>query len=458
MSISGVRGIVGNGLDARIAHDLGAAFGAFLRMQRSEGMPKVAIGRDTRASGPDLENACIEGLLYSGCEVLRFGVVPTPTAQVNVSLLNLDGAVVVSASHNPAEWNGFKFIGPRGVFLNSDEAGTFLRLYHSKQWPQLGKGYVSNDGGAMMRHLERIFSKLDITDSWSELKVAVDAVNGAGAVANPRLLDFLGVDYKLLYGEATGEFLRGTEPIPEHLGELGKLVQSEGCHIGFAQDPDADRLAIVDEQGQPLGEDLTVVLGLDALLSTAEPGPKKIVVSLSTSMAVDDVAKKYRATVIRTPVGEVNVSEAMIWNAAFAGGEGNGGLINPQIGFGRDSLGAMALILKYLHTHQTSVSAWAAPYRKYTILKHKITLPPHVTTEAVLALAREMKTNGTLNQQDGVKITWSDRWLHVRSSNTEPVIRLIAEATKQEKAESLITDISVAIQKLVDQTQVVPST
>ena len=449
ISISGVRGIVDNGLDERVAFELGASFGTYLHLANKAGVPKVAIARDTRPSGERLEAPFIDGLIKTGCSVLKFGVVPTPTAQVNVSLQGLSAAVVVSASHNPIEWNGFKFIGPRGIFLNEKEANTFLRIYHSKRWTEGIPGNISEDmQGALVRHMERVFTKLKIAGPMPSLKVALDAVNGAGSVAGPRLLDFMGMESHLLYCDGSGNFLRGAEPLPENLNALAELVRNEHCDIGFAQDPDADRLAIVDENGVPLGEDLTLVLGLEALIEAKPKGAKTLVVNLSTSMAVDLMAAKHGATVVRTPIGEVHVSEGILAHKAFAGGEGNGGLINPDIGMGRDSLGGMATILQYLIKNKIKISQWAAPYRKFKIIKDKVTLDPHIKLEALLGQIKNLVNTGVLDERDGIKITWPDRWLHVRASNTEPIVRIMAESADPIQAQGLIDQARAVFSKI----------
>ncbi|MDR2428286.1 MAG: phosphoglucosamine mutase [Candidatus Margulisbacteria bacterium] len=444
ISISGVRGIYGESLTAEIVKKFGVAYARFINGGT------VLVGTDTRRSGPQVKEALFRGLRFDGrAKIIDVGCLPTPTVQVLARSLNADGAVIVTASHNPAPWNGLKFVRPDGIFLPEDEAQKLLALYERVSPEDLartaeGRLAVQTDLEAGRVHLEKIqrISAVDLLRR-SGLKVVVDTCCGAGAVLTKKLLDNLGVRYLQVNGEPDLEKCsRPLEPTATHIAELGEKVKKFGADIGFAQDPDADRLAIVDETGRAIGEDYTLCLAADYLLSRLRSGQlrgqNKICTNLSTTRLIDAVAAKYGAEVVRTKIGEVNVSLAMKSTGAVAGGEGNGGIMLPAVGWGRDSLAGITLILQYLAESQRKVSELVDGLPKYVMHKTKIDCASARQADELLEKVKTKYAAEKLDLQDGVKVLFTDgNWLHVRASNTEPVIRIIAEAETLERAKAL---------------------
>ncbi|MDR1323211.1 MAG: phosphoglucosamine mutase [Candidatus Margulisbacteria bacterium] len=444
ISISGVRGIYGESLTTEIVKKFGVAYARFINGGTA------LVGSDTRRSGPQVKEALFRGLRFDGrVKIIDVGCLPTPTVQVIARSLNVDGAVIVTASHNPAPWNGLKFVRPDGIFLPEDEAQKLLELYEQVSAEDLartaeGRLAVQTELAAGNIHLEKIqkIGNIDLLRN-SGLKVIIDTCCGAGAVITKKLLDQLGVRYWQVNDEPDLEKCdRPLEPTAEHIAKLGEKVKAFGADIGFAQDPDADRLAIVDETGRAIGEDYTLCLAADYLLNQLRSGQvrgeNKICTNLSTTRLIDAVAAKYGAEVVRTKIGEVNVSLAMKKTGAVVGGEGNGGVMAPAVGFGRDSLVGITLILQYLAESQQKVSELVNALPKYVMHKTKIDC---ASARQVAELLEKVKTKYAaekLDLRDGVKVLFADgNWLHVRASNTEPVIRIIAEAETLEKAKEL---------------------
>ena len=441
VSVSGFRGIVGAPLGPSLVTGLAAAYGSFLRQEGDRG--RIVVGRDSRTSGPMLERAVVAGLLSAGCDVVELGIVPTPTLMLAVRDADAAGGIAVTASHNPAEWNALKFAVRGGTFLPPERMSGFLAAVEaydavSEPWDRLGG--LTRDDGAVGRHVARIL-ELPFVDveavRRAGIRVALDCVNGAGGVIMPALLDQLGCRVDAIGTEPDGRFPRDPEPTAASLGDLGELVRASGAAVGFAVDPDADRLSLVDETGTALGEDLTLALAADVVLRRAAG---RVVTNLSTSRIVDDVARARGSRVVRAPVGEINVVARMIGEGAVVGGEGNGGVIVPALHHTRDAAAGAALLLQYLaDAPDATLSSRVGKLPSYRIVKEKMTFPRELLDEAYLALENELPA-AVRDRGDGLRLEWRDdaSWLHVRPSGTEPVVRLIAEAPAAPVARDLV--------------------
>jgi phosphomannomutase len=437
-SVSGLRGIVGSDLVPALVTRYAEAFGAFVA---GRGGRAVALGRDSRQSGPAFVEAAAAGLTAAGVDVVDLGMVPTPTVQLAVERLDggLDGGIVVTASHNPVEWNALKFVGPGGRFLAKAEAEAFFALVDGGRSPAAGRrpGARRREEGAVRLHLDRVLGLpwLDLAAIRARrFRVALDCVRGAGATIMPALLEALGCEVSGIQLEPDGRFPREPEPIPEHLEELSAHVRATGSDLGIAVDPDVDRLALVDEAGRPIGEDYTLAFAVRAVLAR-QRGP--VVTNLSTSLVVDDAARELGGTVERAPVGEANVVERMIARDAVVGGEGNGGVILPAVHLGRDAPVAATLVLALLAARGEPVSAVVNSAPRYTIVKAKVPRPSGTLDGAYAALADALP-GAEPDRQDGLRLGLADRWVHLRPSGTEPVVRIIAEAPTRADAESLV--------------------
>ena len=440
VSVSGFRGRVGDALTPELVAGLAACYGAFLREEGDEG--PVLVGRDSRTSGPMLMRAAVAGLLSVGCRVVELGVVPTPTLMLAVREGDAAGGLGVTASHNPAEWNALKFAVRGGTFLPPARMRRFqarVREREPGRAPWHAIPGVERDGGAVERHIEGILnlSLLDTRQIRSEgMHVALDCGNGAGGVIMPELLSRLGCEVSAIGTEANGRFHRNPEPVAASLAALGELVRESGARIGLAVDPDVDRLSLVDDEGRALGEDLTLALAADVVLSRR---PGSVVTNLSTSRVVDDVAESHGCPAIRAPVGEINVVERMIAEHAVVGGEGNGGVILPELHHTRDAPVGAALLLQFLADEPgVPLSVRVGRLPAYRIVKEKVSFPRELLADAFVALGRVLP-GGVREESDGLRIEWRSRrcWLHVRPSGTEPVVRLIAEAGGAAEAQSL---------------------
>ncbi len=435
-SVSGLRGIVDRDLTTDVITTYAGAFGCFLR---ARGGTRVALARDSRQSGPAFAAAAAEALATAGLDVVDLGMAPTPTAQMAVETMALDGGIVVTASHNPVEWNALKFMGPGGRFLQKAEADELFGMVDARVRfdPAEVPGRTTRDERAVERHLERLFALpwLDLAPVRARgFRIALDCVRGAGATIMPRLFESLGCTVSAINLEPDGRFPREPEPIPEHLGELGALVRSAGADLGIAVDPDVDRCALVDERGEPIGEDYTLAFAVRAVLKRK---PGAVVTNLSTSLVVEDAARAFGQRVVRAPVGEANVVEAMTAQKAVVGGEGNGGVILPDVHLGRDAPVAAALALTVLRDEGRPVSAIVADAPRYVIVKAKVARPPGPLEPWYKAL-RKLLPDAAPDLQDGLRLATGDRWIHVRPSGTEPVVRIIAEAPTAAAADELI--------------------
>ena len=440
ISVSGMRGHVGTDLTPELVARHAAALGAWAR---ASGKPAVVLGRDARTSGPMFEHAATAGLMSVGADVVQLGIVPTPTVQLAVEHHHAGAGLILTASHNPIEWNALKFVGPDGIFLDGDAGATVRRLADEGPlragWDGLGQ--VRTDADAIARHLALVLA-LPVIDVEAirrrRFHVALDCVQGAGGGTMPRLLEQLACRVSGINLETDGRFPRPPEPIPENLGELSRLVRESGADIGFAVDPDVDRLAIVDETGQPIGEDYTLALAVRAVLDrrTDTGTPPAVVVNLSTSLVVEDAARAGGARFIRAAVGEANVARAIRDEGAIIGGEGNGGVMYPALHIGRDAPLGVALILHQLARSGATVSELVQAAPRYVIVKAKGPRGPAL--EPLYAALRKRFPDAGADERDGLRLAWGDRWLHVRPSGTEPIIRFIAEAPSRAEAEALV--------------------
>lgn len=432
VGVSGVRGVVGRDLTPEVVTRYAAAFGALVR---EAGHRSVVLARDSRQSGP-MFSAIVEAALQAaGCRVIACGVIPTPTAQLAVEHHHAGGGIIVTASHNPVEWNALKFVGSDGVFLDQESWRRLEALMSAPPAPG-GGGDTVVDEQAIARHLDLLFA-LPIANPPAvrarKFRVALDCIRGAGGPIMTQLLHRLGCDVHGINLEADGAFPRPPEPVPANLGALAGLVKKTRADIGIAVDPDVDRLALVDETGAPIGEDYTLAFAVEAVLART-PGP--VVVNLSTSLVVDDAARAFGVAVERAPVGEANVARVMRRRGAVVGGEGNGGVILPALHLGRDAPLATLLVLQLLAGDGRRVSERVAASPRYVIVKDKVPRGPHV--ESVYAALLQQFADATVDRQDGLRLAWPDRWLHVRPSGTEPVVRVIAEARTSIDAANLI--------------------
>jgi phosphomannomutase len=446
VGVSGVRGRVGAGLTPEVISTFAAAFGAYV----SGGKPgaTVVIGRDSRVSGPMFTHAVTAALQSVGCDVVDVGIAPTPTIQLAVEDAGAAGGLAVTASHNPIEWNALKFIGPTGMFLDAEQ-GAEMRALLDGDIPRAGwrdLGGRSEDAGAVDRHLERIltipFLDIDLIRS-RRFRVALDCVRGAGGDIFARLLDELGCEVEAINMEPDGLFPREPEPVAANLGELEALVRSSGADLGLATDPDADRLSLVAETGTALGEDYTLALA-SRLVLRHRKGP--LVTNLSTSRLLDDVAREAGVALERSPVGEINVARRMQAVDAAVGGEGNGGVILPDIHLTRDAPVAAALILQLLAEEQRPLGEIAGSIGSYEIVKEKVPRPESSLDAAYEALADRLGAP-EVDRQDGLRLSWPDgkRWAHLRPSGTEPIVRIIAEAPTREEAMQLVESLREAL-------------
>lgn len=452
ISVSGMRGHVGTDLTPELVARHAAAFGAWVRTaaspqiagaHRSGTRPAVVLGRDARTSGAMFARAATAGLMSVGVDVIDLEVVPTPTVQMAVEHHRAGAGLILTASHNPIEWNALKFVGPDGIFLD-EASGARVRALAEQGPPRMGWdgiGEVRTDPRAVDRHLDAVLALSTVDPDAIRQRgfhVALDCVRGAGATAMPALLERLGCRVSGINLEPDGRFPRPPEPIPENLGELGRLVREAGADIGFAVDPDVDRLAVVDELGQPIGEDYTLAFAVRAVLDGRTSGAEipTVVVNLSTSLVVEDAARAVGARLVRAPVGEANVARAIRDEGAVIGGEGNGGVMLPALHIGRDAPLGVALILQLLAQSGAKVSELVAAAPRYSIVKAKGPRGPEL--QPLYDRLRKRFAEAEVDARDGLRLAWRDRWLHVRPSGTEPIVRLIAEAPTEADAQALV--------------------
>jgi phosphomannomutase len=445
LSVSGMRGLVGRSLTPTVAARYGAAVGTWLRRTRGVEHPIVVIGRDSRPSGPMYEAAAVAGLTAVGCAVVRVGVLSTPGIAVMIKERSADGGMVITASHNPAPWNGIKALRHDGVAPPPEEVERLLADFHGDVYRYVGTEGLQEaqeDDRGVAVHVQRVIDAGIDVDAIraAELTAVVDSTRGAGGAEAAALLDALGVRNVHLYPEPTGDFPHPPEPTRQNLTELAAAVAEHRADVGFAQDTDADRLAIVDETGTYIGEEYTLVLCGRHKLAAGDT----IAANLSTSRMIDDVAASVGAEVVRSAVGEANVAAAMREHGATLGGEGNGGIIWSAVTCVRDSLVGMALVLEMLAREKRPLSRIVADVPRYAILKEKQEVPAGDMTPRLDRVAASVP-GAVVNRRDGVRLDVDRSWVHVRASNTEPILRIIAEAPSPEAARSLIERVRAVL-------------
>lgn len=440
ISISGVRGIVGESLTPSVVVTYAGAFGEYSRRGT------IVIGRDGRITGKIIGHLVSSTLLSLGCNVVALGVVPTPTVALAVEELGAAGGISITASHNPMEWNGLKFIGRSGMFLDEGEQRQLRAIADGNSisyaaWN--GIGSHRPDESFVRRHIERALGIPEINKeaiARRRLKVVVDCINAAGGGIVPPLLRELGCRVVEMNCEVSGIFTRTPEPVPENLGALCRRVVEEKADLGIAVDPDVDRLVLITEKGEPFGEEYTVTTAVKYILEKHRGAGERVVINLSTTRAVDDIAKACGATVVRTPVGEINVASKMKEIGAVIGGEGSGGVIFPAVHYGRDAIVGIALILQQLTDFRGTLSQFKATLPQYAIVKTKAGLKGKDADAMFDTIRRKYAGKGTFTDTDGLKIDFADSWVHLRKSNTEPIIRIIAEAPTTDRAQSLLSE------------------
>lgn len=436
-SVSGIRGIVGETLtvDCLVRHTR-----AFLEVTQAR---SIVLGRDSRPTGEAICELVSGVCRMAGVSVIDVGLSTTPTVELMVEIAKADGGIIITASHNPIEWNALKFLNAKGMFLGPAEVKNLFALADQNEfswprWESMGNSVSRTDADAA--HIDAVL-KLPMVDveaiRKAKIKVAVDAVNGAGSLVVPELLRQLGCDVISLHCEPNGRFPRGAEPTPENLVQLGEAVRKHGCAVGFALDPDADRCALVDSQGRSVGEEYTLAIATDTVLDR-QKGP--VCINLSTSRMNDDVAERHGQKCYRAAVGEINVSLEMIEKGCVMGGEGNGGTILPALHYGRDSLVACALILDWMARYGKKVEDWVATNPSYAMPKKKYQLGNRPVTEVIAEVAARFR-DWHQDTRDGLWLGRGKTWLHVRASNTEPIIRVIAEAPDLAEAEALCAQV-----------------
>ncbi|AIG29682.1 phosphoglucosamine mutase [Flavobacterium psychrophilum] len=443
-SISGIRGTIGGKVGDNLtpvdAVKFASAYGTFLKQSSNKDKLKVIIGRDARISGPMIHNLVMNTLLGLGIDVIDLGLSTTPTVEIAVPLENADGGIILTASHNPKQWNALKLLNAKGEFLSSDDGAKILEIADAEAFDFSDVdtlGEITVNDSYMDIHIDEVLN-LPLVDveavAKRKYKVVVDAVNSSGGIIIPNLLEQMGVEVVKLYCTPNGDFPHNPEPLKEHLGDICKLVLEEKAHFGIVVDPDVDRLAFISNDGEMFGEEYTLVACADYVLSKT---PGNTVSNMSSSRALRDITNKHNGSYQASAVGEVNVVELMKKTNAIIGGEGNGGIIYPELHYGRDSLVGVALFLTYLANQEKTVAQLRASYPQYYMSKNKIELTPQINVDAILTAMTEKYKNENITTIDGVKIDFAENWVHLRKSNTEPIIRIYTEAATQEEADKL---------------------
>ena len=448
-SISGIRGTiggkVGDNLTPLDAVKFASAYGTWLKNAQDptilhDDKLKVVVGRDARISGPMIHNLVVNTLIGLGIDVIDLGLSTTPTVEVAVPLENADGGIILTASHNPKQWNALKLLNEKGEFLNGIEGEKILEIAEAEAFDFAdvdSLGEVTENDAYMDIHIDEVLN-LPLVDveavKAAKFKVVVDGVNSSGGIIIPKLLELMGVEVVKLYCEPNGHFPHNPEPLKEHLTDISELVVKEKADLGVVVDPDVDRLAFICEDGEMFGEEYTLVACADYVLSKT---PGNTVSNMSSSRALRDVTNRHNGSYEASAVGEVNVVDLMKKNNAIIGGEGNGGIIYPELHYGRDSLVGVALFLTHLANKKMTVSALRASYPEYYMSKNKIELTPQIDVDAILVAMTEKYKNEDITTIDGVKIDFANEWVHLRKSNTEPIIRIYTEAPSQAQADTL---------------------
>jgi len=445
VSVSGFRGIVGETLDPVTVTALAASYGRSIAKRGA-----VILGRDSRPTGGLLVAAAASGLRAAGCRVIDIGVVPTPTVAIAIRSHKAAGGIQISASHNPVQWNALKLFNRRARNIDRQQLERLLRAYRRppadlwQSWE--GCAAAEHDATAIAQHRRRVLALSDgEAIRAAALPVVIDSVNGAGSVIAPRLLSELGCRVTPLYTDPQQLFPRDPEPTAENVRETGKVVKAVGAAVGFVQDPDADRLALIDDRGRYIGEEYTLVLAAWARLLQDDVGRRPVLVTnLSTSRMLEDVAARHRARVVRTAVGEANVVDAIQEHGAVIGGEGNGGVIDPRVVLGRDSQAGIALVLALLARSGKRLSQLVDEIPSYAIHKEKVALDRAQVAERGAAVGHALPAGARADRRDGFHFAWPDRWVHLRASGTEPISRIIAEAPTRKEARALARTVRQA--------------
>jgi len=456
-SISGIRGTIGGkageGLNPLDIVKFTASYASWLRLNATKKSNKVVVGRDARISGEMVFQVVSGTLMGMGFDVINIGLASTPTTELAVTLCGADGGLILTASHNPKHWNALKLLNENGEFLNAAEGNFVLDTAASENFTFTevdSLGHLYEDYSFNQKHIDAVLS-LKLVDveaiRMANFKVVIDCVNSVGGIILPTLLKALGVDQVIeLNCAPNGQFTHNPEPIPENLTEIAECMKSAKADVGFVVDPDVDRLALVCEDGEMFGEEYTLVSVSDYVLSHT---PGNTVSNLSSTRALRDVTRAHGGTYTAAAVGEVNVVTTMKAVHAIIGGEGNGGIIYPESHYGRDALVGIALFLSHLAHTKLSVSALKATYPAYYIDKQKMELTPQIDVDAILVAVKKRFASEEVNDIDGVKIDFPDKWVHLRKSNTEPIIRIYSEAQTKEEAEALSSQIKEVIASLI---------
>jgi phosphomannomutase len=444
ISVSGVRGVVGLSLTPQLVASFSAAFGSYA------GRGPILVGTDTRPSRHMVKQAVFAGLLGTGAEVVDLGVVPVPSVQVQVKAQKAFGGIAVTASHNPIEWNAMKFIGPEGLYLNEYRAEELLDIYHQGEFrhvPDREIKEVTRDDTAFDTHLAAILRHVDRDKiAAKKFRVAVDCVNGAASRATPKLLEALGCECVAIHTSLNKPFPHSPEPLAENLTDLVTLARKEKVDIAFAQDADADRLAIVCPEEGAIGEEYTLVLAIKQVLKQRKA---PVVVNLSTSMLAEHVAHEAGLKVFRTKVGEINVTEKLLQEKGAVGGVGNGGVIIPHIHPCRDSFGGMAVILELLAEENKPLREIIHALPPCIMVKRKVSCPSEAVYTVLKGIEKKFGQGAEVDRSDGVRLAWPDKWLQVRASNTEPIVRIFSEAHSAEEAAALTDQALDYVQKVL---------
>ena len=443
-SISGIRGTIGgrtgDTLNPLDIVKFTTAYATFIRRSGKSQSGKIVVGRDARISGEMVKNVVCGTLMGVGYDVINIGLATTPTTELAVRMAGADGGIIITASHNPRQWNALKLLNNEGEFLTAADGAEVLAIAEKEDFEYADVdhlGHYTEDNTFDQRHIDSVLD-LKLVDveaiKKAGFKVCIDAVNSVGGVILPQLLDRLGVEYKVLYGEPTGDFAHNPEPLEKNLGGLMEEMRSGNYDLGIVVDPDVDRLAFICEDGKMFGEEYTLVSVADYVLANT---PGNTVSNLSSTRALRDVTEKHGGAYTAAAVGEVNVTTKMKEVNAVIGGEGNGGVIYPESHYGRDALVGIGLFLSSLAHKGCKVSELRASFPEYFIAKNRIDLTPSTDVDAILARVKEMFKNEQVNDIDGVKIDFPDKWVHLRKSNTEPIIRVYSEASTMEAADEL---------------------
>lgn len=459
-SISGIRGTIGgkpgDGLTPVDIVKYTAAYGTWMLRRRTFAKkPVVAIGRDARISGEMVQNLVAGTLKGLGIDVIYLGLSTTPTVEIAVTEMNADGGIILTASHNPKQWNALKLLNEKGEFISAEDGAEVLRLANEDDFifAEVSKlGNFVSEPNYHHKHIEKILA-LPLVDvsaiKAKNFKIVIDCVNSSGGIVVPALLRALGVDDIIeLYCEPNGQFPHNPEPLPEHLGDISKEVKKRNAHLGIVVDPDVDRLALVCEDGEMFGEEYTLVAVADYILKNKKGNT---VSNLSSTRALRDITEKAGGKYFAAAVGEVNVVEAMKANNAVIGGEGNGGIIYPELHYGRDALVGIALFLTHLAKYGKGASMLRSTYPNYYISKNKIELTADINVDKILEGIQKKYNRQPINTIDGVKIEFDREWVHLRKSNTEPIIRIYAESQSQTTAQNLAEKIIFDIKDMINE-------